>query len=369
MYVIEARNVNHAFHQGIRLIKDEGLEIPSRNGTTLEVPAPVSTVFHNPWERVLINSVRDANPFFHLMESIWILAGREDVKFLTEFNKRMADYSDDGQVFNAPYGKRIRSHFGYMNNQGHWAIDDQLKDQFGYTDNQGLRVINDQLKNVISILKLDPMSRQAVCQIWDQEDLTKDTKDKACNMSLVFRVRQGKLYLTVYNRSNDMIWGAYGANSVQFSMILEYVAAHLNMPMGEYTHVSNSYHVYTEGPGGDVWNRVKNNDKESTKNFYSGINRLVIMTNSDIKSFDHDLKQFFNIYDKYGIKELGDTTYWESDYFRDLVMPVLSVFLIHKNGGKAIDHTDAIVAEDWRMGCMNWLINREKSRKAKEVKL
>lgn len=350
MYVIEARNVNYAFHQGIRLIKDEGLEIPSRNGTTLEVPAPVSTVFQNPWERVLINSVRDANPFFHLMESIWILAGREDVKFLTEFNKRMADYSDDGQVFNAPYGKRIKDHFGYINSLGLWTI-------------------NDQLKNVISILKSDPMSRQAVCQIWDQEDLTKNTKDKACNMSLVFRVRQGKLYLTVYNRSNDMIWGAYGANSVQFSMILEYVAAHLNIPMGEYTHVSNSYHVYTEGPGGDVWDRVKNNDKESTKHFYNGINRLVIMTNSDIKSFDHDLKQFFNIYDEYGIEEIGDTTYWESDYFRDLVMPVLCVFLIHKNGGKAINYTDAIVAEDWRMGCMNWLINREKSRKAKEAKL
>ena len=113
MYVINAENVNDALDQGLRLMAAEGVAVPSRNGMTLELPAPVTTVYKNPAQRVLVSSARDANPFFHLMESLWILAGRDDVKFLSEFNKRMVDFSDDRTVFNAPYGYRLRKTFGH----------------------------------------------------------------------------------------------------------------------------------------------------------------------------------------------------------------------------------------------------------------
>ena len=33
-----------------------------------------------------------------------------------------------------------------------------------------------------------------------------------------------KLCMTVCNRSNDMLWGAYGANVVHMSMLQEFVA-------------------------------------------------------------------------------------------------------------------------------------------------
>lgn len=337
MWVISVRNINDALAEGIVLMHEEGEAMDSRVGSTLEIPAPVSTVYHNPWERVLLNKSRDANPFFHLMEAMWILAGRQDVKFLTEFNKRMADYSDDGEVFNAPYGHRIRNSFTC-----------------------------DQLQAVIDILRTDPNSRQAICQIWSVEDLKKKTLDKACNMSIVFRIRNGKLCITVYNRSNDMIWGAYGANVVQFSMIQEYVAAHLNIPVGTYTQVSNAFHVYTSGPGGDLWNRltdgeVVDNLKEVSK-AYDDFKQLTLMSNRDMSFFEHDLKQFFNVYDDLGIEELCEITYWESTYFRDLVMPMLSVFLVHKKHGakEALKYVQAIKADDWMCACTNWLSKRVK---------
>ena len=100
MITISVDNVNDALKDGIKLIHSHGVAIPSRNGATLEVPEPVSTVYHRPYEKVLLSKVRDANPFFHLMEAMWILAGRSDVKFLSEFNKRIVNYSDDGVVFN-----------------------------------------------------------------------------------------------------------------------------------------------------------------------------------------------------------------------------------------------------------------------------
>ena len=330
MYVINAENVNDALDQGLRLMKAEGVAVPSRNGMTLELPAPVTTAYKNPAQRVLVSSARDANPFFHLMESLWILAGREDVKFLGEFNKRMVDFSDDRTVFNAPYGYRLRKAFG-----------------------------QDQLQRVIDILTNDPNSRQAVCQIWDSADLNKDTRDKACNMSIVFRMRNQRLDMTVYNRSNDMIWGAYGANVVQFSMIQEYVAASLGVNMGTYSQVSNSFHVYTEGAAGDVYNRT-NAGFQGNFNPYEYCERLVTMSHTGMRFFNQDLKQFFKLYDDFGLVEVNQCSDWRSAYFEDLVMPMLLVYLVHKTEGpvEASKHLKLLVADDWRMACGTWLETR-----------
>lgn len=343
MYVINAENVNDAMGQGLKLIRAEGVALDSRNGKTLELPAPVATVYKNPAQRVLISAARDANPFFHLMESLWILAGRADVKFLTEFNKRMSDFSDDGVEFNAPYGYRLRNRFPSSDNK-----------------------TTDQLEDVISILKADPSSRQAVCQIWDTADIDRNTKDKACNMSIVFRIRNDLLDMTVYNRSNDMIWGAYGANVVQFSMIQEYVAAWLNIPMGTYTQVSNSFHVYTEGPGGEAFRRVLEGF-DDTYNPYEFVGNTVTMSHLDIPEFEHDLKQFFKIYDKYGLAEVGETNYWRSKYFDRLVLPMLCTHLVHKEHGPKIAQQTIpyIEADDWCMAVNDWLQIRADKKAAK----
>lgn len=337
MKVLNVRNANDALGQGIQLIKESAEVVKSRAGVTLEVPSPVTTVYHKPWERVLISKVRDANPFFHLMEAMWILAGRRDVKFLTEFNKRMVDYSDDSEVFNAPYGYRLR------NGTGNYKID--------------------QLAEVIKLLKRDPNTRQAVCQIWDEYDLVHNTKDKACNMSIVFRIRDGKLCMTVYNRSNDMIWGAYGANVVQFSIIQEYVAVHLDLLIGTYTQVSNSYHVYTEGAGGKVWDRIKDN-YDGNINIYNNLDNVIYMSKDSVSRIDEDLNTFFKSYDKFGIEELCELKCWQSQYFYHLIIPVLCVYLMYKEHGpiRAMKYTIAIQSDDWRIACEDWLTNRAEAK-------
>ena len=75
MKVIHARNVNDAVVKGAELLKAGGLTQDSRAGGTLEYPEPVCTVYERPLERVLFDAIRDANPFFHLMEALWMLAG------------------------------------------------------------------------------------------------------------------------------------------------------------------------------------------------------------------------------------------------------------------------------------------------------
>jgi len=219
MKVIEARNVHEALPLGLRLLKEHGIRRESRNGPVLQAPWPVCTVYERPWERVLFWPERDANPFFHLYESLWMLAGRNDVVPLLRYAKQMAAYSDDGSLLWGAYGFRWRRHFDI-----------------------------DQLELIAEALKRNPEDRRQVLQMWDVEaDLGRQGKDLPCNLEATFQINtEGKLELTVFNRSNDIIWGAYGANAVHFSFLLEYMANWIGVPMGVYRQVSVNYHAYVE---------------------------------------------------------------------------------------------------------------------------
>ena len=214
---ITAINVNQLFEDGLWRFKTSAVKDASRNGEVYRIPEVVLTKILEPRERVLFYGRRDANPIFHLLESIWMLAGRRDVAFLEQFNSRIGQFSDDGRVFNAAYGYRIRHQFGF-----------------------------DQLTAVIEHLRLNPNSRQAVVQLWDANDLTNETLDRACNTQMVFSVVNGKLNLLVNNRSNDFWWGYAGANAVHFTIIQEFIAIALGIPVGNYYTVSNNLHLYTK---------------------------------------------------------------------------------------------------------------------------
>ena len=219
MHVLNVRNVHEALPEGLNLLYMYGHWRTSRNGPVIVANAPVTTAYSHPLERVLFWPERDANPFFHLMEALWMLAGREDVDWIAQYCKRLRDFSDDGRTFHGAYGYRWRNYFGF-----------------------------DQLAQVIRELIDRPDSRRCVVQMWDaREDLGNASLDLPCNTQVFFsRDRDGALDMTVANRSNDIIWGAYGANAVQFSFLQEYVAAGVGCPVGRYFQVSNNFHAYKE---------------------------------------------------------------------------------------------------------------------------
>src|SRR5580693_2545295 len=61
-----------------------------------------------------------------------------------------------------------------------------------------------QFEILIELLKQRPTSRQAVLQLFDSTDLAKPHKDVPCTCTLQFLMRDGKLHLVVYMRSNDV---------------------------------------------------------------------------------------------------------------------------------------------------------------------
>lgn len=226
MINLDARNVNDAYRMGMRTLADYGEVQDSRNGPVRRLFQPVATTYHAPVERVLFDAQRDANPFFHLIESLWMIAGRDDLASLTPYVKGMANYSDDGVILHGAYGHRWRNHF--------W-------------DNKVDHI--DQLDWVVGRLRRDPTDRRVVIQMWNPEvdvAMSHTGKDVPCNLTALPTVSQGCLNLTVFCRSNDAVWGAYGANAVHFSFLLEYLAARLGLQVGWYTQISNNFHAYLE---------------------------------------------------------------------------------------------------------------------------
>lgn len=234
MHTLFVRNVHAALPEGLRYLADYGKINDSRAGKVIVAPGPVMTVYSHPCERVLFWSDRDANPFFHLMESLWMLAGRNDVEWLVRFNQRMAQFSDDGKTFHGAYGYRWRYHFPVLGSEDGFQV--RLKDM-------------DQLEGVINLLKNHPHSRRAVISMWDPSVDLKDHergKDHPCNTQIYLSPNSGSLDMTVMCRSNDLIWGAAGANAVHFSILQEYIASKLDLRVGTLYQFSNNYHAYLD---------------------------------------------------------------------------------------------------------------------------
>jgi hypothetical protein len=132
------------------------------------------------------------------------------------------------------YGWRWRNHFA------------QTKRQL-YESGETTPI--DQLLVASAMLKHNPHDRRVIIQIWDCEiDLGSDSLDVPCNLILKPYIQDGVLDLQVYCRSNDAVWGCYGANAVQFSFLQEYLAAHIGVPMGSYYQISADFHAYQTTP-------------------------------------------------------------------------------------------------------------------------
>lgn len=210
----------------------------SRDGKVKEI-LDFKTTLLNPYKRVVGGQHRNINVFFLLAEAMWIFAGHKDVRFLTYFNKKMADFSDDGNVFHAPYGFRLR----------HWGV--RSEDRF-VEENMHAAQGYDQVSDAVKIFQNNFNSRQVVMMIWNPDfDLGTNSRDIPCNDCVMMKIRNGKLYTTIQNRSNDLHWGL-PTNIFQFGFLSEIIANVLDIKLGNQTHNSQSLHVYD-------WNTIAAN--------------------------------------------------------------------------------------------------------------
>lgn len=341
---IAARNVDEAwalFHVYTRNAIESGSMIQSspRGVRTLEFPYPVTTVYHKPEECVLTDPVRDANPFFHLYESLWMLAGRRDVERVKYYSSQISAYSDDQINFHGAYGHRWVHHF-----------------------NEG-----DQIEFLIRLLRKDPDTRRAVLGMWnpnaDMEPALHGGLDVPCNVAAFFRVRNGYLDMTVANRSNDAVWGCYGANAVHFSFLLQHVARMAGFRVGAYVQMSNSLHVYLDGKPGEVWQRCYNNSPD-----------LLGSHEPEGPMLPHDFTrlQARMVTERPGPVWSVDRHITESIWLAEVAVPMLMCFALYKNGeaDKAVAGLRAAYAncgDEWLKQGALWVQRRVEARAGKEV--
>jgi hypothetical protein len=323
-FFVNGINIREVYKIGMELLDYMGKKEPSRAGEVIVSPVPVISIYENPHHRVLLNAVRDANPFFHFMEGIWMIAGSDQSAFLDHY---VSDYSgrfaDEGKRLHGAYGHRWVNHFGGL----------------------------DQVEEAIKILTADPTSRRVVIGMWDPSaDLGTDSKDIPCNTHIYFRIRQGKLEMMVNCRSNDIIWGAYGANAVHFSMLQEYMSSRLDLQIGRLYQNSWNYHAYTS-----IFERCLAGVKDDTWIApYKGYRPLC----SQPSAFAAECRRYVNGY-------LQDP--FRNDVFYDVVFPMQRAYHYHKEKDypKAILEANEIVAEDWRQACVEWLQRRQKNYELK----
>ena len=324
------RNVNDAFRTLVEQIDDGTVPTStnkSRAGEVRMVREPVIVSYSNPWERVLLSPGRDCNPFFHLFEALWMLAGRNDVEPLLYYNPRMAEFSDHGVTLRGAYGFRWR-----------WTWEDQLHE-------------------IVRQLKEDRDSRRVVLTMWDpsQDLFMNPSKDKCCNTHAYFAIRAGELDMTVCNRSNDLVWGMLGANAVHFAFLQEYLAARIGVPMGNYHQMTNNLHVYTERWEPEKWLAGFLDWGVSYPKADTDV-RLV----KDADVFDYEVGNFIDSID-------GE---WSEPFLRDVAQPMMAAFRAHKqrryHGDQcALELMTRVQHEDWQKAGMEWINRRMDAWKEK----
>ena len=164
---------------------------------------------------VLMVPNRKLNYQFMAAEALWILSGDDRVAPIAKYNKRIADFSDDGETFFGAYGPKI--------------------------DNQ--------LEYVVRKLVADRDSRQAGLTIWRENP--PNTKDVPCTVAIFFSIRNSLLNAHVFMRSSD-VWLGVPYDVFNFSMLAHLVCAHVNncvetrVSPGQLYLTAASSHVYME---------------------------------------------------------------------------------------------------------------------------
>lgn len=323
-----------------KYVMENGDSLDSRYGHTREI-LNFKTEICNPYARLVGNNNRDINVFFLLAEAIWIFKGERDVDFLTIFNSRMSEFSDDGKVFHAPYGFRLR-HYGVPSNY-----------KFGATspENNGHAVQQmadgeDQILTALKMLSSNPSDRRVVMSIWNTElDLGTNSKDIPCNDLVMLKIRNGELHTTIANRSNDLHWGLT-TNIFQFSFLTEVMANILGIRLGTQTHNSQSLHIYTDNPiAENMYSSLQLNAEGKFEDLYDRAIPSQMDMNFSAENIEGKLAEvdyhFSNIIEalKSG-KRMTETDYDELGVFSKylmLVYDLLHIYVEYKNSPEKTD--------------------------------
>jgi thymidylate synthase len=221
MIVFKGLNFADAYRDSLKHLMADGL-VNNARGTTSKELLDVALVIEDPTQCMYSNPVRGSQQKYIAAEFLWYYMGRNDVKFISHWAKFWEEIQNPDGTANSAYGNLI---FTEKNEHG--------ISQYGWA---------------LQSLANDQNTRQAVLHFNKPVHQHFSNKDFVCTMYANLHIRQNKLYMSVFMRSNDAVWGT--ATDVAFFCSLQMqILSHLQifypeLELGTYTHVANSYHVY-----------------------------------------------------------------------------------------------------------------------------
>ena len=209
---INAKTLDEAWLAWYKLLSTNPSSDKSRDGAIAGEVINAITVIDNPTECIMKNPIRNLSLKYAIGELLWYLSGNNSLQEIQKYTHNWDRMSDDGITVNSNYGYCIQHKYEF-----------------------------DQWKYVEDLLRKSPESRQAVIPI--KTASTEQSKDVNCTVCLQFFIRNNKLHLTTYMRSND-IWLGFPYDVFQFTAMQIVMSMRLGVELGTYTHIAGSLHLY-----------------------------------------------------------------------------------------------------------------------------
>ena len=219
--IVQGKTIDEVWTQLFDKVTDRIENSESRDGDVVGEIINATAIIEDPTRCILKSKIRKLPMRYMVGELLWYLSGNPTLDAIRLYTTAWDRMSDDGLQVNSNYGYRIQH-----------ATCEYSHESF------------DQLRMVEEMLRRDPASRQAVIHIKQPRNLIKyPTKDVNCTVCLQFFIREDKLYMTTYMRSNDL-WMGFPNDVFQFTAIQIYLAMRLGIGLGSYTHHAGSLHLY-----------------------------------------------------------------------------------------------------------------------------
>lgn len=188
-----------------------GKEVSPRGMKTREIEDAVVRI-DDVYNTLPLGIGRGTVPGIGAVEACQLLSGLSTPDLVIAIGPQFKNYAEDNGLFHGAYGLRTQ----------------------------------DQYEPIVERLKADPDSRQAVVTIWDPKlDLLPQKRDYPCTILHQFRIRDNKLNMSVYMRSND-VWLGAAYDFFQFTRVQIAMASVLGIKPGRYTHHVGSLHIYEQ---------------------------------------------------------------------------------------------------------------------------
>ena len=207
------QSLNEAFVEELSECANCGTEVGSRGFTQIE-RLFTSISIEDPTDISIAVPARKFNQDYAILEWLWYLNANSEIRNIGKFADIWNKISDENEKVESNYGS-------------------YLEPQWAHT-----------IKELLS----DKDSRRATIVINQPYHKNKNLKDYPCTHYIHFFIRENKLQLGVYMRSNDAVFGF--CNDVftfclfQQLMLNELNARGAKISLGKYFHFAGSFHVY-----------------------------------------------------------------------------------------------------------------------------